>query len=301
MNSYPKIYALGHAAISELLFDDVVVQEKVDGSQFSFGVLDGELQFKSRKCNLHIEDDTNMFYDGMAAITEIKDRLHPGWTYRGEYLRRPKHNAITYDRIPKRCVIIFDINPGLEHYLLPHEVRAECEEICLEYVPTFYQGKINSFDVLKELLGATSELGGSKVEGIVIKNYNRFGKDKKVLMGKWVREEFKEAIRHNPGGPEKSMDILMQIATKYKTEARWEKAIQHLKEEGKLLNEPKDIGPLIAEVKRDIIEEEGEMIKEELFKWAKKKILPYVTGGLPEWYKEQLAHRQFDEFTKDKE
>jgi len=293
MNSYPKIYALGHAAISELLLDYVVVQEKVDGSQFSFGVLDGELQFKSRKCNLHIEDDTNMFHDGIVAISEIKDKLHPGWTYRGEYLRRPKHNAITYNRIPKRCVIIFDINPGLEHYLLPHEVYDECLRLGLEMVPTFCSRKIDNFDTLKELLDQTSVLGGSKVEGIVIKNYHRFGKDKKVLMGKWVREEFKEAMRSNPGGAKSSMDILMQIATKYKTEARWEKAVQHLRDDGRLTNEPKDIGPLIKEVREDVIAEEGDAIKEELFAWAKKKILPYVTGGLPEWYKEKLAKRQF--------
>jgi len=33
-HSYPKIYALGHAAIIELLDGEISVEEKVDGSQF---------------------------------------------------------------------------------------------------------------------------------------------------------------------------------------------------------------------------------------------------------------------------
>jgi hypothetical protein len=39
-HSYPKLYAMGHRAIADLLLDDVIVQEKVDGSQFSFGLFD---------------------------------------------------------------------------------------------------------------------------------------------------------------------------------------------------------------------------------------------------------------------
>lgn len=32
-HSYPKLYAMGHRAIADILLDDVIVQEKVDGSQ----------------------------------------------------------------------------------------------------------------------------------------------------------------------------------------------------------------------------------------------------------------------------
>ena len=34
----------------------------------------------------------------------------------------------------------------------------------------------------------------------------------------------------------------------YRTVARWEKAIQHLNESGRLENSPRDIGPLIKEI-----------------------------------------------------
>ena len=66
------------------------------------------------------------------------------------------------------------------------------------------------------------------------------------------------------------------------------KAVQHLREDGSLLGEPKDIGPLIKEVIRDTMEEETDYIKETLFAWAKKDIARRVTSGLPEWYKQQL-------------
>ena len=39
-HSYPSIFALGHRALAELFLDPVVVEEKVDGSQFSFGLFE---------------------------------------------------------------------------------------------------------------------------------------------------------------------------------------------------------------------------------------------------------------------
>jgi hypothetical protein len=49
-NSYPKVYNMGHAAIADLLLDDVLVEEKVDGSQFSFGVFEHPEQGRVLKC-----------------------------------------------------------------------------------------------------------------------------------------------------------------------------------------------------------------------------------------------------------
>lgn len=45
--SYPKVYNLGHSAIKDLFHDEVVIQEKLDGSQFSFGIVDGEFRRRS--------------------------------------------------------------------------------------------------------------------------------------------------------------------------------------------------------------------------------------------------------------
>ena len=76
----------------------------------------------------------------------------------------------------------------------------------------------------------------------------------------------------------------------FKSEARWQKAIIHLKEKGILENSPKDIGKLILEIQKDIKEEEQEDIKNYLYKFIIKDILRKSTQGFPEWYKEQLLN-----------
>ena len=45
ISAYPKMYAYGHPYNSTLLDNsnsEIVIQEKVDGSQFSFGKYDGK-------------------------------------------------------------------------------------------------------------------------------------------------------------------------------------------------------------------------------------------------------------------
>ena len=132
------------------------------------------------------------------------------------------------------------------------------------------------------------------MEGIVLKNYNQFGEDKKVLMGKWVREEFKEIHQGAWKGANPSRsDILEMMIKVYRNENRWQKAIQHLRDSGQLLGEPKDIGPLIREFQKDLTEECAAEIKEKLFEYALPKILRGASAGLAEYYKELLAQQQF--------
>jgi hypothetical protein len=48
-HSYPSIYNLGHRALQDLLTVSVNVEEKVDGSQFSFGITEeGEIKLRSK-------------------------------------------------------------------------------------------------------------------------------------------------------------------------------------------------------------------------------------------------------------
>lgn len=290
---YPKIYALGHSAIKELLFDEVTVEEKVDGSQFSFGIFNGELHCKSKGATINIEFPEPMFSKAVEVIKKLD--LIDGYTYRAEYLKSPKHNVLAYDHVPKNNLIIFDINVGTESYLdYPAKVK-EAERIGLETVPIMYVGKIEDPAGITSLLENVSILGGQKIEGIVIKNYSRFGLDKKVLMGKYVSEAFKEvhSAEWKEANPTKT-DIVAFLIASYKSPARWNKAIQHLKEKGKLTNSPKDIGMLIKEVQEDIELEEKEEIKNKLYANVIGHIKRGVVGGLPEFYKEHLMKEQFN-------
>lgn len=309
LHSYPNIFSLGHKAVVELLLDPVVVQEKVDGSQISFGVIpqsDGisELRVRSKGAELNIYAPDHMFSKGVEAIKAVQASLVPGWVYRGEYLAKPKHNALAYDRVPKNYIILFDVEIGPGAYLGWREVEAEATRLGFEAVPTFECADLSIAGpkFFREQLKQTSCLGGCPVEGVVVKNYFRFGPDKKPLMSKFVSEQFKEvhAEEWKQANP-KAGDIIDRLIRQFKTEARWVKALQHLREAGQIEDAPRDIGKLIPEVIADTEKECAEEIKDALYAWAWPKLRRAVTYGLPEWYKERLLTLQFEREAKPKD
>lgn len=299
--SYPSIYNLGHAAIAELFNGEVIVEEKVDGSQISFGVRDGQLAMRSKGAEIHVLAPEGMFARGVEVATALHaaGKLRDGWTYRGEYLAKPKHNVLAYDRAPANNIILFDVNTGPESYASPDLKRDVAAELGLECVPQLFRGKIDNPAELRALLETMSVLGGQKIEGVVIKpaNYDLFGRDKKCLFGKFVSEAFKETHAREwvkehktPGGA----DILTAIGQTLNTQARWAKARIHLEEAGKLEHSPRDIALLIKEIPADIAKECEDEIKQQLFDWAWPQLRRAVTKGMPEWYKEELLKRQFE-------
>ena len=83
-------------------------------------------------------------------------------------------------------------------------------------------------------------------------------------------------------------DKLATLKESCRTEARWNKALQHLKERGEIVNEMKDLAKIAPEAVHDLEEEEKETIKNELWKLYGKSIIQYSVKGLPEWYKKLL-------------
>jgi len=296
---YPKVFQLGHKEIGELLLPgEIVVQEKIDGSQFSFMKSDeGDVLFKSHKCNITPDSAPNLFEGAVAHVLSVQDRLIPGQIYRGEVLSKPKHNTLAYSRIPKNHIALFDIELGVGQgrFATPWSVQVEARQLEVECVPMFYnntqapEGVL--LDRIKEWLELESCLGGVKIEGVVIKNYSRFNQYQAgwVQMGKYVSEAFKERNREawRPG-----VSIVDSLIEALHTEARWLKAVQNLKECGQLLNEPKDIGALVRIVHADIKDEEAAFIAEKLYNNFVGQILKGSTSGLAEWYKEELAKQQ---------
>lgn len=299
INSYPSIYNLGHAQIADLLKGPVIVEEKIDGSQFSFSKNEaGELSCRSKGAQINMVAPEGMFQNAVATVQALADRLRPGYTYRGEYLKSPKHNALAYDRIPAQHIILFDINSGLETYLSPVEKKACADELGLEMVPQLFCGLIEDVQQFRTLLDTPSVLGGQKIEGVVIKplNYDQFGRDKKCLMGKFVSEAFREVHAQSWERDHKtksSNDILAILSAKYGTCARWQKALIHLTEAGQIQQAPQDIGPLMKEVPEDVLKECEAEIKDDLFKWCWPQLRRMLNRGLPEWYKEELLKKQF--------
>lgn len=297
IHSYPTVYQIGHKAIQNLFDGEVTVEEKVDGSQFSFGIIDGELQCRSHGKQLILDAPEKMFVKIVEHVKSIRDCLIPNWTYRGEYLEKPKHNVLTYSRIPANNFIGFDImTQDQECYMAYEDKKTYFDHIGFETVPMLYRGNVKSLEFFADLLDRESILGGTKIEGVVVKNYRQFSLDKKTCMGKYVSEKFKEVAKvdwkeRNPTGK----DMIQTLGERYKSEARWQKAVQHLTETDAIEGSPKDIGVLIREIQTDITKECEEEIKDELYRHAIGNIQRIALSGFPEWYKSKLLESAFGE------
>jgi hypothetical protein len=272
----------------------VIIQEKVDGSQISFGrKLDGFLHGKSHKKQLDMTAPNTMFGPAVASIKRADDKmcmgLAPNYIFRGEYLSRPKHNILCYDRIPKQNVIIFDIEAGDDSkaYFPPDVVRNIASKAGFEVVPTLWKGQYDDvdFDLINELLKTRSILGGNLIEGIVIKCYSQRDANGDTLMCKYVRDDFKEM---NGGKKNKTqVDIVNDIGNALAVHARFEKAVQHAIEEDELMGDMTDMGILMRKLNEDF-EEHVDEIKTQLYSHYRKQIQRVSANGFATWYKGKL-------------
>lgn len=288
--SYPSIYALGHRAVADLFAgDEVVIEEKFDGSQFSFAVLGGELHCRSKGVAIDIAAPDKLFAIAVATVKSVQHLLLPEHVYRCECIARPKHNVLTYERVPAGNLVLFDVELPGQNFMDTQQKFDEARRLSIE--PGFQLGRGGPPESLPKLLDCISILGGCKIEGVVVKNYARFGVDKKILIGKFVSTEFKEKHQRQWPKPGKSDHVALLIS-ELRNEARWRKAVQHLRDDGVDVGIPEAIGPLIREIIADTLKDETVFIQERLFEIFRREISSGITRGFPEWFKQQLAEGQ---------
>lgn len=296
LNGYPKIWALGAPEVRDNLFKGgVEVTEKIDGSQVGFG-LDGEgkLCIRSKGAFIYrdgyVRQPDSLFKAAVEYVVSIKDRLHPETAYYGEVLSSKHHNTLTYGSVPRNNVVLYGIcSKG--HWLDDHELLTkEADALGFDSVPLLYSGVITSKSQLDEMMETISHYGETKIEGVVIKNYNQLAVSaySSNCFGKFVSERFKEANGATWSGKTSKIEDFYNGFT---NKARWEKTIQHLREDGKLTDSPKDIGLVIETTLKDFETEQKESVKEQLWNVYIRGIKQHVVKGLPEWYKNELANK----------
>lgn len=300
ISAYPKIFAIGTDYISKIFEGPVEITEKVDGSQFVFGNVRGNLYMRSKGVELYRDNPEKMFKLGMDYVCDLYDNglLPEDMIYYTEYLQKPKHNVLSYDRVPEHHIIVFGVSDKSKNFYSA-TWRKYAQDIGLEYVPTIKDNAIiKSAEELIGLLDTDSVLGGQKIEGVVVKNYSQQfllgGQPFPIMAGKFVAERFKEKHHKDWKTKHTGPGRWQTFKEQFRTEARWEKAVIHMKEQGELENEPRDIGKLIKEVQNDIVAEAKTEIVEFLWKEFGKDVLRTAIRGLPEWYKEKLAGRLFE-------
>lgn len=290
LTAYPSILTLGHKHLAGLFDGPVLVEEKIDGSQFSFGLIGGKLLIRSKSKEMSALAPEKMFAPAVAYVRSIEHLLVPGWVYRGEYLQKPKHNCLTYGRIPKNHIMIFDITSEHGNYLAPANKAHAASHIGLETVPKLTFGALEPHG-LEDYFKFDSVLGGCKIEGIVVKNYAQRDAFGQILIGKFVCPAFKEKMERKPVVSQHRDEFIASLGQSLCTEARWRKARAHLYEAGELQETPEDIGPILREINHDVLKEETDAIKDVLFKHFWPQISRGITKGFPEWYKQFLMER----------
>lgn len=296
MHNYPKPITLGNPELQGMWNSPVVVQEKIDGSQFSFGIDENDqLICKSRASKINLAEPSNLFAPAVEKCKLLHEqrRLRVGYVYRAEAMASRRHNRIAYEQAPCGGMVLFDVEIHPNVFLPPTQLIFEAAYLDLQVVP--HIATINSpptKEQLEEWLQQKSILGGP-IEGVVMKNYDvvdpRTGE---VYMAKYVRPDFNEVKpKTKISSGLEGLDVFIDS---YSTEARWHKAIQHLHEEGRLKFKPQDIPILIREIQADLLKEEADTIRKRLWELVWPKILRSATNGFGNFYKKWLFDQAYE-------
>ena len=296
IKAYPKIVHLGTRYCDGIFDGPVEITEKIDGSQFVFGRIGGELFVRSKRKEMPIDSPEKMFARAVEQVLRFESKIPDDRVFYGEYLQKPKHNVLAYERVPHNHLMLFGISNGERDWM--QSVSAElgywADTFDIEPIPILGGGRWDAAQVMEIVTEQAREstLGGVPPEGVVVKRYGDCtigGQIYPVMTAKFVSEKFKERANATWKREHTGKGKWETFVESFRTEARWQKAVQHLRDDGVLEGEPKDIGALIKEVHRDILEEHGEEIRDYLFATFKQELIRRSTAGLPEWYKEQLA------------
>jgi len=281
MKEYGKVRTFGTCRSHRLMIGKTVrIEEKIDGSQFSF-MLDGDrVRCFSRSREIP-DENPGQFGPAVAAVRARRDAMEPGWIYRGEVVTKLRHNVIPYDRTPKGFVMLWSVEKD-ETVFDHNDLVWIAEQLDLETVPCL--GRVESLTGLGDLepfVEGPSVLGNHR-EGIVIK----VGELRAKIVGQKFRETAKVKGKKPKGT---TADILYALGRAYAPEPRWDKALAHLRDEDKITGTPRDIGLIVREVQRDVREECGDEIRDQIFSALWPTVSKATVDGLALWYKAKLA------------
>jgi hypothetical protein len=305
MKRYPKILSLGHELVAEIFDNPVELTEKIDGSQCRVHLAEGFCGCGSKNAGIADQKTFRIAHEQTDRMYE--EKMWEGWgedvTLFCEFLSKEKHNVLKYDRVPYNNLYLFGAIIDDTH-VTTEKLEALARDLHIEPPSVLASKKeIKSQDELEEYLTITSVLGGTILEGIVIKNYHQsypplltstqafFGYP---LAGKIVRNDFKERLDKEWKVKKIKESAIERVTAEFLTEARFNKSIQHLQDEGKLTSEMKDMKVLLPEFWNDLMDEEkDEIIKiamSDFWKILKKRCDSYVVNN----YKEHLIKKQFN-------
>ena len=266
--------------------EDIVIQEKIDGSNASirYDEESGTLKAFSRRLELNADNTLNGFWDYVQTLNldTFKEILGSRYIVFGEWMGA-KH-AIKYPENVYGKFWMFDVwDTQTEQYLPYEETRSFYDKLIargneenkFNFVPVFYIGKFESWEKTSELVGRT-EVGAEPTgEGIVIKRQNCLDSKSSRLpfYVKIVSEQFSEVHKSKKQraiDPEAiaKKEANLALAATIVTPQRVQKMIYKFIEDGLLPQDwdehnLKDISKILPNaIYKDCVKEENETVQQ---------------------------------------
>lgn len=279
MKKYDKVKGKG-IVLDKFKDRGLVVQEKLDGSNASFTVENGELQCFSRRKMLNEKETLNGFYGWVHEnIEEYLFDFLENYIIFGEWLVKHK---IQYKEECYKEFYVFDIYDKEEEVYLSlknmHRIASYLElktvKTLLIAEPSYHLNTLTTQNI-QDLVGKSDmTVKPNTGEGIVIKYLD--GKSEHEDYYKVVSNEFKEFNRQKMKTEIKNNDSVADYAM---TRARMEKMIFRAIEEDRLKEEDLELQNFSSVMKEvgqnfvdDIMEEEKDNMIKIIEKQIKKKM-----------------------------
>lgn len=232
---YQHICKIGTDDVEEIEFGTCYIYPKLDGTNTSCWLENGEIQVGSRNRVLSLDNDNQ----GACAVILNDPRIrkffdkYPNLRLYGEFL--VPHTIRNYREDSWRKFYIFDVVDGIEdienlnipHYLTYEEYQPMLEEFSLDYIPLTQKITNPSYENLLHCAETNTFLlkdGTGAGEGIVVKRYDFINKYGRRTWAKLVLNEFKEKHKKVMGADELINEVFEdQIVQDFLTEEFIEK------------------------------------------------------------------------------
>ena len=279
MKKYDSIPRYGKQGTRDILGTEVVVMEKLDGANASFGIIDGELKMFSRNQELDEHNTLRGFYDWVKQNVDA-GKLFVSTIYFGEWL---VPHTVHYKKEAQGKFYLFDIyDVKTETYLDWNITVQAAKHLKLRTPEVFFRGELHSMTDVDRYLGQSelTEIPNTG-EGIVVKDYEG------QQFVKIVSDKFKETKSIKQ--PSLDRTDIGTLIDSVLTPQRVEKLI-HKKIDLGLLPAELDITDtgnvlkaLSSDVVNDIFEEEMHVFLDMLRKKISKKTPIVVRELLEQW------------------
>lgn len=267
--------------------EEITVTEKLDGSNASFRLHNGEIHCFSRNLPLSEENTLNGFYTWVQKNIS-PETLNPNYTYYGEWMT--KHKIDYKQHFGQFILFAVRENDTVELDYLPFEkVQEEAEKINVKLVHLHYKGKFKDWKHIEQFVSKSGLEDVEFAEGCVIFVPELvFPRDKESqVFLKLISENFAEVKKTLPTNNKQSKFSLDARLDTFITQNRMDKVLMKLQDEGVLKKELdiedmgytlKTLGNAFVE---DILEEELEtlvtMMRKNISKRQPVLVKNYIT------------------------